>query len=291
MEFFTAKSYENAQRIGEPFLKSGKLYTEAKEKCSRCGGSGMLPYYNEGGRCFKCGGSGYKYLEIRLYTKAEKDALIRREEVSIKRKEAEAIARINENIKNSEANKQEWCRNHGFSENGKVFVIGNEDTFSIKEQLKALGCKFNRTLGWYSDREISADIALVLVPFDFDELCVWTPESKNGSFKEEAEKIVKDKLKTLKAPSLSEYYGNVGERFRDIEVTYKSSKHFDSRYGTTYVHSFYCSNDEIVWMTQKSLDLNIGELILLTATIKNHEVYNDVKITKISRALIKRKGD
>ena len=81
MEYFTADSYKNWERIGEPFTNSkGKLYTKVKCKCDRCHKgvyvtrveNGVpVPHPAYGGVCLKCGGDGYLMEEVRLYTEKE----------------------------------------------------------------------------------------------------------------------------------------------------------------------------------------------------------------------------
>ena len=103
MEWFTAKSYENWTLVGAPYEKNGKMYSKARTKCSRCGGTGIMasrvengiiiPIPVDNGICYKCLGRKYEEKEIRLYTEKEKTALdrqaARRAEQSSEKIEAE----------------------------------------------------------------------------------------------------------------------------------------------------------------------------------------------------------
>lgn len=62
-KMFTSKTYENYERVGEPFKKNNKYYTRVKCKCNRCtngiyavgienGHIKPHPVYN--GVCLKC---------------------------------------------------------------------------------------------------------------------------------------------------------------------------------------------------------------------------------------------
>ena len=99
MNYFTADTYKNWERVGEPFTNSkGKLYTKVKCKCDRChkgvyvtrvenGQPVAHPAY--GGVCLKCKGAGYLTDEVRLYTEKEYAAMQSRNEQARAKKEQE----------------------------------------------------------------------------------------------------------------------------------------------------------------------------------------------------------
>ena len=68
MEYFVADSYKGYELIGEPFKKSGRMYSKARCKCDRCvkgvyvsriENGQPVPHPNAGGVCFACNGVGY----------------------------------------------------------------------------------------------------------------------------------------------------------------------------------------------------------------------------------------
>ena len=83
MEYFVADIYKNfSYDINKTYKNDkGNLVVDAKEKCPKCGGSGIFaarvenghiiphPAYN--GVCLKCDGNGIIYKTIRLYTEIE----------------------------------------------------------------------------------------------------------------------------------------------------------------------------------------------------------------------------
>lgn len=85
----------------------------------------------------------------------------------------------------------------------------------------------------------------------------------------------------------SEYVGEVGQR-QEFKLEYSRSLAFDGFYGTTYMHFFFDENDNVfVWSTSKWIDLEQGEQVTATATIKEHKEYRDVKQTVLTRCKIK----
>ena len=85
-KYFTAKTYENMKRIGEPFVnEKGRLFTKVKGTCERCGGLGYIasgvlngrpvPISRDGGVCYECNGDKYVIKEVRLYTEKEFNSL------------------------------------------------------------------------------------------------------------------------------------------------------------------------------------------------------------------------
>ena len=298
-KMFTSKTYENYERIGEPFKKNNKYYTKVRCKCDRCtngiyavgvenGHIKPHPAYN--GICLKCGGSGFLEKEVRLYTEKEKEQLIKAEQKRIEKRELEDKKKIEKLQKESEENKKEWLLKNGFNEEGLTWCVFGDDTYSIKESLKELGCKFSPILKWHCDKPLDLPEGYGMSSFAFDDLYEWNPQVKNAFFYENAKEKVDKAFKQAEGPSLSEYVGEVGERLRNITAIYKSSRGFDSRFGWTNIHTFEVGNDGLVWFTQKDLNFEKGEVVELTGTIKKHEEFRGVKTTQLSRCIIKKIG-
>lgn len=299
-KMFVAKSYENYERIGEPFKKSNKYYTRVKCQCDRCvrgiyvervENGQLKPHPAYGGVCLKCGGSGFLEKEVRLYTAKEKEQLIRAEQRRAEKKELENQERAKRLEQESEENKREWMFKNGFGEDGLTWCVFGDDTYSIKDHLKELGCKFSPILKWHCDKPLDLPAGYGMISFAFEDLYEWNPQTKNAYFYEDAKEKVDKAFKQAEGPSLSEYVGEVGERLRNVTAIYKSSRGFDSRFGWTNIHTFEVGNDILVWFTQKDLTFEKGQAVDLTGTIKKHEEFRGVKTTHLSRCIIKTIGE
>lgn len=92
-----------------------------------------------------------------------------------------------------------------------------------------------------------------------------------------------------------EFLGNVGDKI-EVEGTFKDFKMFNGyAYGTyTYLYFFKVNNSILMWKTTKYLAENrdesledlIGKKVKIKAKIKEHNIYNDIKQTVITRAKI-----
>lgn len=295
--YFTAKSYENYERVGEPYEKEGKLYTKARCTCDRCGGQGLIaarvennqivPIPVDGGICYKCGGAKTITKEVRLYTEKERQALDRAAEKKAEAREKAVEAKLAERLSNSEKNKKKWLLTNGFNEDGVTYCVYGDDTFSIKEQLKEQGCKFSPVLLWHSPVPLDLPDGYGLISFNFEDLMEWNAQDNNAYFYEDSKEKVERKIRELEGPSLSEYVGEVGERLYNITAVYKSSRGFNGKFGWTNIHTFQVDEDVLVWFTQKELDIEKGSPVDLTGTIKKHEEFRGVKTTQLSRCIIK----
>lgn len=274
MEYFTADSYKNAERVGEPFQVKGKLYSRVKIPCSRCGGTGVFPPF---GVCFKCSGSRFEFLDVRLYTAEEKQALDKQKERYKERKAEEAFA-------SSDIKKAQWLGANGFSPDGKTYcVLGN--TYSIKDQLKSAGFKYSPLLNWHGAEQIELPEEFKYVQVSFDNLYQWNALTHVAAQLPTAAEYMKKIFDADKPVSTSEYYGEIGERYKDIPAILVKQSSFDGYYGRTNVYNFEIDGNVITWMTTSTLALPIGTAVKLTFTVKKHEIYKEEKITQVSRCV------
>ena len=264
-----AKSYEHMKIITEPYVgSSGQKYVRVSDKCGRCDGSGVWHYGPYGGTCFKCNGSGRWIQEVRWYTDTERANMDARnaahaEQVRQKR-EAEALRRLGPEY-------------NGF-QNGYVIAIYG-DTYSIKDELKAAGAHFTRSLGWYfSDIEE--------VPEEYLSHSVkitWEMVSKENKILSEVDVIEIVKNAIPKEESKSVFQGSIGERLRGLEL--KVIKFWEGP--GYYIHTMEDANGNIfVWMTSARA-IQEGTTLRLDATVKKHEEYNNIQQTHLSRPSIK----
>lgn len=297
-KYFVAKSYEKMTKIGNPFLKNGKLYIKVKDKCDRCcngiyaigtHNGQLVPHPNANGICFKCGGSGFITKDVRLYTEKEFTSMQhtaeRREQKIKKEKEIKEQKLLNE----SENNKKEWLIHNGFSIEGFCYCIYGGNTYSIKDQLKELGCHYDSIMKWYAAAPLKdLPTQYLQLKIQFEDIFIWHPLTKTATYKENAAITFKKLISQQLLPSTSEYIGKIKERFYNKKVTIVDKRYFLSQFGYTNIFTFEDENKNVlVWFTQKDYEeFNINQPILLTATIKNYNEYEGVKQTIITRCKI-----
>lgn len=109
--------------------------------------------------------------------------------------------------------------------------------------------------------------------------------------KEKAEREAEEaRIKAEKA--ISQHVGQVGDKV-EINGSYVRSGSWQQKsfsgYGTDtmYIHTFKDADGNVfIWKTQKFLDLNYGEPVILKGTIKNHSEYKDEKQTELTRCKV-----
>lgn len=111
---------------------------------------------------------------------------------------------------------------------------------------------------------------------------------KRLAFFEKSKQIIDKKFAEAAGPSLSEYVGEIGERLRNLTVVYHSTRGFNGNYGYTYIHTFYHGENQLIWITQKPLDIDYYSVVDLTGTVKSHQIFRGVKQTQLNRCIIKR---
>lgn len=242
--------------------------------CPRCGGTGHLHGYEyvQGGICFKCEGSGVveKPRTIKVYTEAHGAKLKAGREARAQQREVERLAK-------ARASRGEWLEKFGFgNEDGEwVLYMVKGNTYSIKDELKALGCKFQPSIGWYSAQ-----------PLDGYE-CQRFTEDQVIDKSQEYSIVWKDKseIESQKEyePSASEWVGEVGER---IEKVF----HFDKLVwrgagvaGKTSYMWLMSDEDGNAYKWSTSCYYEEGDVVKLRATVKDHSEYKGTKQTVVTR--------
>ena len=183
--------------------------------------------------------------------------------------------------------KSAWLEKNGFSADGFTYCVFGEDTYSIKDWLKEQGCKFSPLLKWHFPKPLDLPVGYGMICFSFEDIYDWDYETEEAYYYESAKEMIDRKFKEAEGPSLSEYVGEVGERFRHETAIYKSTRGFSGKYGWTNIHTFQIGEDVLVWFTQVDLNLERGCMIDLSFTVKKHEEFRGVKTTQLSRCLIK----
>lgn len=274
-------------RETEPFKvdRNGTKYYH-DYTCRRCGGNGVIPHFGhvDGGVCFECGGSGRSSDHVfKVYTAEYEKKLEERRAKAQAKKDAEAVAEAPK--KNAE-----FFSRKGFNEKGEAFMIlGN--TYEIKEELKAKGCRFDAIIGWYSAEDLSEyDTAKITADeiFDKNNYGWFIGYSVEGA-KSKVEEI---KSKYIEEHDKSEYVGEIGKRIEmNVKYTHRASFSRPSYRGygeeTMFVYYFKDENgNTLVWVTGSWLDNEKGDTIRIKATVKEHKVYRDKKQTVVKNVKV-----
>ena len=298
MKYMVAPSYANAE-IKAINVETHKALIE--DTCDRCGGSGIIvsriengqpiPIPVDNGICYKCNGVGKIQKWVKAYTEEEYDKYCKAQTArkeSLKKKEEQ---RKQDLINNSETNRKTILKEKGFDpENPTVYIVAGGNTYHIKNELKNAGCRFERALGWYSASPIEVPAPYYLVPLAFNKVFHWNPIPCYFSLIDDAKKIVQEAVDATLPTSESEYIGEEKERLRDLPVTVSAIHTTEGFYGTTFIYSFEMNKNVLVWMTSSYKDIEVGETLLLTGTVKEHKEYRNVKQTILSRCIIKKEG-
>lgn len=298
MNWKVAPSYKYAKILS---VDEATHKAHIEEKCDRCGGSGIIaarvenghiiPIPVDGGICYKYNGEGKIRKWVKAYTEEEMDKYLASQERAKVRKAEKAELERQEKLNKSKENQEELLAKWGYDvENPLIWLVGGGSTYEIKDQLKEMGCKFNPAFGWYCNHSIDVPAGYGVVSINFYDVYVWYPLSKKFELKDNAKEIADAAKVTLEPESHSEYMGEVKERLRDLKATLTAVRNFDSFYGTSFIYIFTCGENVLVWITSSCKDIEIGEEVLLTGTVKEHEIYKGVKQTKLSRCIIKKEA-
>lgn len=240
--------------------------------CDRCGGRGGSEAWKfTGWTCYKCGGSG-RVMEpqiIKEYTPEYRAKL-----------DAQAAKRREKKLAQAQAEKgakqAEWKASKGF-QNDRIHVVGIEDSFNLKNDIKAAGGRYNEYTGWYFSEpheefktvEITAEEALI--------------EDEWGKL--DWRNTIRDAVKAKQPANPSKHIGAVGDKL-ELEVTHIRTGGYDTQFGYTYVHSFKDADGNIlVWKTAACSGFE-STTLRLKGTVKDHDEYNGVKQTILTRCKI-----
>lgn len=246
--------YDRTDRNGTRYFND---YT-----CDRCGGQGgSHAWAYTGFTCYKCGGTGKmdKPSVTKVYTPEHAAKLEAQRNARHAKAETEKNARLI-------ATYEERMLKEGFQKEGEEYVLYRvkSETFSIKEQLKELGCRFKPQIGWYSSQKLEDYDCQRMTAEQLLEsaapLINWkTMDECHAEFEAEEDE--------------SEWVGTVGAR---IEVTLHIDRvmTFSGKFGANNIILMSDENgNKYKWSTQKSYEE--GEDVTFKATIKEHAEYTD----------------
>ena len=292
MEWKVAPSYANYTIVS---VDEDAKKAIVESQCDRCGGSGMyiIPRVFQG-TCFACNGAGTIRKRVRAYTPDEYEKYLANQARAKERKAEQRAAEVAKLEEESEANLRIALEEAGYDvECPQIFVVIGENTYAVKDELKELGCKYKPEFGWYCTHAVDVPVNYGMVGIPFDQVCEWNPVAKKIFIKDGAKEIA-DAAKNEAAPkSNSEFIGDIKQRLRDMEVVYTNCRTIESYYGVSLVYTFKLGDNVLTWFCSgKGIDpdIEIGETVLLTGTVKDHKEYNGVKQTYLNRCIVKREG-
>ena len=86
----------------------------------------------------------------------------------------------------------------------------------------------------------------------------------------------------------SEFIGAIGDKINNVSAIVTFYNQYTTQYGYTHLYKLNSNNNVIVYFSSKCLDIEVNQsVIILSATIKNHDIYNNTKQTIITRGKIK----
>lgn len=262
--------------------RNGTKYYSGLVTCERCGGAGGHDKWAyTGWTCYECGGTGKVQGTWKEYTEEYRAKLDAKAQERAAKRQAKAEAEADEKRK-------EWLTRNQFDANGNTYsFIGN--TYDIKDELKALGAKFDYILGWHINKVVDG---YTMKALNINDIATPNLYGYNIDAAKVAEKMAEGKEEQ---PAYnSEYVGNVGDKI-DTTATLEKSAWFEVKsfagYGTDImkVYTFRdAQGNALVWKTTgKGLDLEDGAKVQITGTVKEHNEYKEEKQTVLTRCKIK----
>ena len=287
-EYYVADSFKGYELIGDPYRnKAGKMATKAKCKCDRCvngvyvsriENGAPVPHPAYGGVCLACGGLGYITKEIRLYTKAEYDAMQRAKDKAAQKREEKMIA-------GADQKRKDWLEANGFDAEGYTYILIGINSYAVKDQLKAEGWKYNSFLRWHTSEIEGSEYADNVERVHWSEFystTAWGDMHPLPDAQKKADAMIKGNEEEEETPS--EWIGEVGDRLKELPVTLVGVYGFNGRYGYSQVVKFKDENGNILtWFTAVNITVEVGSTCKLSGTIKKHDQYKDQKTTIVTR--------
>lgn len=285
-KIYLAKTYSNAKIIGEPYTNSkGKRYVKIHMPCPRCGGSGFYgPISVNNGMCFWCGGSGNITKDVRAYTAKEKAAMDNAAECRRQKKQEEHDALIRSRIDNKDQLMKDWFAKHAFNENGITYIAADNDTYSIKEDLKAAGYKYDSVLGWHA----AAAAGFKTIEVAFDTIYDWNVLAADAEYKVgAADKIDDLKKSAWISESRGEFVGTIKERLKNLTLKLSSKREIDGIYTSIlYVFLDTATGNAFEWFSSSDKGLEVGETYTIDGTVKDFKSYRGINYTILTRCKV-----
>lgn len=231
--------------------KSGTVGTISRRApCRRCGGQGgWVGWRLEGGRCFRCHGRNSQIFEV-VKTKVWTKAGLERLQAS----RAKAEAKRQEKAAKAARERQERIQALVAAHPDLQDLLDMEPTpgsflASLQTQL--------RNKGSLSERQIEA-----------------------------ATQALERQRERREAAAQSEYLGTPGERLQGLQATVVFVKDLEGNYGPKRLVKLLVRGRDLAVTFSTSAwvwDVQAGDQVVITGTVKEHSVYQDAKQTILTR--------
>lgn len=295
--------------MGKRLIRTDKNGTQywVDDRCPKCGGTGFIQCYYDGGVCYQCGGSGYGQTSWKVYTPEYQAKLDERRRL----KAEQDKAKFEENI-------AEYRKELGLAENGFCYIVMAK-TFGKTDELKAAGGRYNGSW-WYLDHPDAAwdteeydPKGLLVKDYRKKELKWDRDPNEKGTFKFVTDDIWAARRKARNLATPSDFYGSVGDKV-NLEVTLEHTFSLDSTdwMGRSVTKHGYKMTDgeghHFVWITESNQDQLLVHLatgdpvgldrsrmkevlnglrVILKGRVKSHQEHEGLNETTLTRCSIK----
>lgn len=176
---------------------------------------------------------------------------------------------------------EKFLENNGFNSVGLTWVVLG-DTFSVKDELKAAGCKFNPDIKWHAPAPVKGFECLLLnIHDDFEKYGeLYTMSLKDPDDIKAKIKAANDRIYSMDKLN-SRFVGMVGDK---IQMDLRVKEYFYSRMYDFYIYKFVDDFGNILtWKTGNGYELKNGQKVSVKGTVKAHSEYRMVKETILTR--------
>lgn len=255
--------------------------------CKRCGGQGGLPQWTYTGyTCYECGGTGVaaKPEIFKEYTPEYEAKLEERRSKAREKKRLERIEQIKGEL-------PEIYQKHGFSSEGKIFVVtGN--TYEIREELKAAGAKWFSALRSWGFTEDTDKYPTIQISFDECYTVDMETGYVNWNYETGNEDLIKSKMPKAENSLESSFIGSIGDKLDQVVTFVRYFEYERDSYSgwgkeIARIYKFVDEHGNVlIWNTGSWKILQEGKQYNLKGKIKEHNTYNGENQTILTRCTI-----
>ena len=269
--------------------------------CQRCGGAGGAEAWRfTGYTCYECGGTGISRMHTwKEYTPEYQAKLDARRAKREEKRRQERVAELKANLPKEYAKR-------GFGADGKAYAVYGQNTYEIKDELKAKGARWLAEFGAWVFPEKPEGYQTV--ELDFTE--GWEINETYGTiyWKDEVDgrDLVKAKVKAAQPGTESEWLGEEGKKL-ETEATFKIGFEFTSTFGYREITQLTAifedeAGNKLVWKTGTAFErtdgdfcfkvngeyerFSRGEKVRISGTVKRHSEFRGEKQTELTRAKV-----
>ena len=244
--FYVAKSYTDWTRETEPYEANGRMYIKVRSP------KGVSK-------------------QVRAYTEQEYQRLYGKPALATVQPDGDIA--LPHKVKNI----------LGFQE-GYIWIFKGDIEQAEYWFSKTPECRFHVTWGWYI-------VSTETVPFDMPS-CIQTVQlpwekvgNADGTLLPKAT-IVQAIDELLYSGHPSKFQGNIGERLERTLVLVNTIDLGENQYGSSQMYCFEdLEQNQYAWITGVKKSWATGEELHLRGTVKNHDIYKNVKRTLLTRVM------